>query len=95
MFNIEIHAQEKKIKSEQKHFAFVCLIPYMKHKRACKGKKQRSEGESEYGVIYSQLKLLVCIYIYAPFMEETACLTLLSQPSQSIFTLISTVCKKN
>lgn len=63
MFNIEIHAQEKKIKSEQKHFAFVCLIPYMKHKRACKGKKQRSEGESEYGVIYSQLKLFVCIYI--------------------------------
>lgn len=27
-------------------------------------------------------------------MEETACLTLLSQPSQSIFTLISTVYKK-
>lgn len=40
MFNIEIHAQEKKIKSEQKHLAFVCLVPYMKHKRACKGKKQ-------------------------------------------------------
>jgi hypothetical protein len=35
---------------------------------------------------------------YEPFMLETAFLTLLSQPSQSIFTLISTVCntrKKN
>lgn len=40
MFNIEIHAQEKKIKSEQKHLAFFFLVPYMKHKRACKGKKQ-------------------------------------------------------